>query len=117
MHRQASEAQSTLAQAHGTSSKMRSYFYPWKRLTTERPNTIQLARCKMSSQAFSHRGKDLALQRDFWLKPRKPAYPPGLETQRLATGFSSVITQLHNALLRCESYLPQGMPEAHAPSR
>src|SRR5258708_38488735 len=90
MHRQASAAQSTLAQAHGTSSKMRSYFYPWERLTTERPNTMQLARCKMSSQAFSHRGKDLALQRDFWLTPRKPAYPPGLETQRLATGCSSV---------------------------
>src|SRR5260221_6621676 len=90
MHRQASEAQSTLAQAHGTSSKMRSYFYPWERLTTERPNTMQLARCKMSSQAFSHRGKDLALQRDFWLKPRKPAYPPGLETQRATTGCSSV---------------------------
>src|SRR5258707_14626395 len=90
MHRQASEAQSTLAQAPGTSSKMRSYLYPWERLTTERPNTIQLARCKMSSQGFSHRGKDLALQRDFWLKPRKPAYPPGLETQRLATGCSSV---------------------------
>src|SRR5258707_14658173 len=90
MHRQASEAQSTLAQAPGTSSKMRSYLYPWERLTTERPNTIQLARCQMSSQAFSHRGKDLALQRDFWLKPRTPAYPPALETQRLATGCSSV---------------------------
>src|SRR5260221_13102997 len=93
MHRQASEAQSTLAQAPGTSSKMRSYLYPWERLTTERPNTIQLARCKMSSQAFSHRGKDLALQRDCWLKPRKPAYPPGRETQRLATGCSSVNEQ------------------------
>src|SRR5260221_13856864 len=90
MHRQASAAQSPLAQAHGTSSKMRSYFYPWERLTTERPNTIRLARCKMSSQAFSPRGKDLAMQRDFGLKPRKPAYPPGLETQRLATDRSSV---------------------------
>src|SRR5258708_40099353 len=90
MHRQASAAQSTLAQAHGTSSKMRSYFYPWERLTTERPNTIRLARCKMSSQAFSHRGKDLAMQRDFGRKPRKPAYPPGVETQRLATDCSSV---------------------------
>src|SRR5258707_4030079 len=98
MHRQASEAQSTLAQAHGTSSKMRSYFSPWERLTTERPHTIQLARCKMSSQAFSHRGKDLAMQRDFWLKPRKPAYPPGLETQRLATGCSSVRQQRERAL-------------------
>src|SRR5258708_10419587 len=91
MHRQASAAQSTLAQAHGTSSKMRSYFSPWERLTTERPNTMQLARCKMSSQAFSHRGKDLALQRDFWLKPRKPAYPPALEAQLLASGCSSVM--------------------------
>src|SRR5260221_3037958 len=91
MHRQASAAQSPLAQAHGTSSKMRSYFYPWERLTTERPNTIRLARCKMSSQAFSPRGKDLAMQRDFGLKPRKPAYPPGLETQRLATDCSSVM--------------------------
>src|SRR5260221_3943029 len=78
MHRQASAAQSPLAQAHGTSSKMRSYFYPWERLTTERPNTIRLARCKMSSQAFSHRGKDLAMQRNFGLKPRRlTARPEG----------------------------------------
>src|SRR5260221_14122996 len=78
MHRQASAAQSTLDQAHGTSSKMRSYFYPWERLTTERPNTIRLARCRMSSQAFSHRGKDLAMQRNFGLKPRRlTARPEG----------------------------------------
>src|SRR5260221_12505307 len=44
----------------------------------------------MSPQAFSPRGRDLAMQRDFGLKPRKPAYPPGLKTQRLATDRSSV---------------------------
>src|SRR5260221_8393643 len=52
MHRQASEAQSTLAQAPGTSSKMRSYFYPWERLTVERPNTIELVRCHPHSAVW-----------------------------------------------------------------
>ena len=53
MHRQASEAQSTLAQAHGTSSKGRCCFYPWERRTTEPANSIELARCKMSYHLVS----------------------------------------------------------------
>jgi hypothetical protein len=36
--------QRSLLVAHGTSSKVRSYFYPWERLTVERPNTIQLGK-------------------------------------------------------------------------
>jgi hypothetical protein len=39
--------------AHGTSSKARSYFCSWERRTTDRPHTMQLARCKMSCQVFS----------------------------------------------------------------
>jgi hypothetical protein len=38
--------------AHGTSSKMRSYFYPSERLSLEPANTIQLARCKVSNHGF-----------------------------------------------------------------
>jgi hypothetical protein len=34
-----------LALRTSTASKARSCFYPWERLTTERPNTIELARC------------------------------------------------------------------------
>jgi hypothetical protein len=49
--------------AHGAPSKARSYFYPWERRTTERPNTIRLARCKMSSHLFSHGGEIPASER------------------------------------------------------
>ena len=34
-----------LALRTSTVSKARSCFYPWERFTTERPNTIELARC------------------------------------------------------------------------
>src|SRR5260370_17376368 len=78
MHRQASEAQSTLARAHGTSSKMRLYFYPRERLTVERPNTIELVRCNMSSQAFSSSRAETAMARDGWLK-RSPPFPLPLQ--------------------------------------
>ncbi len=54
------DLKSNPTQAHGTSSKARSYFYPWERLTTERPNTIELARCKVSYQPFSHNSMEPA---------------------------------------------------------
>ncbi|HEV2460218.1 MAG TPA: response regulator transcription factor, partial [Ktedonobacterales bacterium] len=36
-------------QAHGTPSKVRCCFYPQERCTAERPNSMQVARCRMSS--------------------------------------------------------------------
>jgi hypothetical protein len=42
-------------QAHGTPPKGRCCLYPRERLTVERPNSIQLARCNVSYQAFSHK--------------------------------------------------------------
>jgi len=50
----------------------------------ERANIIELARCKMSHQAFSHKGEEAAMQRDFGLKPRR--LTAWVKTQRLAAG-------------------------------
>src|SRR5260370_15006634 len=41
-------------QAHGTSSKIRCCFSPWERLTTEPPNSSQVARCKVPTKRFAH---------------------------------------------------------------
>jgi hypothetical protein len=43
--RSRSSSEWCLSLAWSTMSKVRSCFYPWERFTTERPNTIQLARC------------------------------------------------------------------------
>jgi hypothetical protein len=50
-------------QAHGTPSKARYCFYPWERRTTERPNSMELARCKVSWEGFSHKRAKPALTR------------------------------------------------------
>src|SRR5260370_22225731 len=91
MHRQASEAQSTLARAHGTSSKMRSYFYPRERLTVERPNTIELVRCNMSSRAFSSSRAETAMARDGWLK-RSQAFPLPLQRRGVRRAKAHVLS-------------------------
>src|SRR5258706_15874833 len=61
-----------------TTSKTRSCFYPRERLTVERPNTIQLARCY---QAVSHISSDARLrarrQSSPALKGRGPLPPKG----------------------------------------
>jgi hypothetical protein len=61
----------TLAQAHGTPSKARSCWYPWERLTTEPANSIELARCNVSYQLFSHTRAEPAMPTDLWLKPQR----------------------------------------------
>jgi hypothetical protein len=41
-------SKTTLAQARRTSSRMRYCFYPWERLTTERPNSIEIGKVQVS---------------------------------------------------------------------
>src|SRR5215467_7245344 len=60
IHHQASfrsEATATWFKRMAPRSKARSYFFPRERLTVERANTIELARCKMSEHPFSLRAK------------------------------------------------------------
>ena len=49
-------------------SKARWCFYPRERITVERANSIELARCKMSYQAYSHKRAKLA--KETALSPR-----------------------------------------------
>jgi hypothetical protein len=43
-------------------SKARSCFYPWERFTTEMANSIELARCNMSSELFCPIGGKAAMR-------------------------------------------------------
>jgi len=52
------ELKTTTAQAERTLSKARECFYPWERFTTEPANTLQLARCKLSTDAFLPTGQE-----------------------------------------------------------
>jgi hypothetical protein len=72
--------------AHGTSSKMRYCSYPRERLTTEPASSIQLARCRVSYQAFSQRQARAEKQQDFWLKPEQARLTTGAEAPRVAAG-------------------------------
>jgi hypothetical protein len=72
MHGRASmTSKATQLVAHGTSSKMRSCFYPWERLTTERRKQYSIGKVQMSSHPFSHTQLEPVIGRDLWLKPRR----------------------------------------------
>jgi hypothetical protein len=91
MHRQASEAlEKTLAQAHVHHVQSTFVLFPWERFTTEPANTIQLARCKMSTGVFCLMGGKMATVPDFGLKPRKSALPLPLKRRGKADSFCQV---------------------------
>jgi hypothetical protein len=64
---------------------MRSYFYPSERLSLERPNTIEVARCKMSYQAFSPKQAEPVTKQNSWRKAT-PSPPHRLGSSPAACG-------------------------------
>src|SRR5215472_15047973 len=50
-------SEDTPTQAHGTASTVRASFSPRERLSVERPNTMQLAKCNVSGKVCCHSGK------------------------------------------------------------
>src|SRR5215469_379657 len=99
MHGRASlTSKATRLVAHGTSSKMRSYFYPSERLSLERPNTIELVRCKMSDHAFSHKQAEPVTTQDCWLKPRGSP-PHRLDSSPAACGGLVSVKEQQQAVL------------------
>ena len=83
MHHGGGVAAPAPAQAHGTSSTARSYFYPRERFTVERPHTMQLVRCTASYHAFLHRLAESVIGPDvLWQVGANSAYIPILKGRR-----------------------------------
>src|SRR5262249_5603877 len=76
-HHQASAALNrVLAQAHGTSTKKRWYFYPRERRDVEGPPRIALGRCTVSRDIISRKPTEAVTGRYFWLTPCAPHCTP-----------------------------------------